>query len=87
MSHEGIRDALLRIDDSKVSIDNLLAIKHYIPTTDEAFLPRSFSRIALMSCDRLKLSSPSKEISPRSPLPTSTSPKSVLVPSPAVEWR
>lgn len=35
MSHEGIRDAILKMDDTKVSIDNLLAIKHYIPTTDE----------------------------------------------------
>ena len=45
MSHQGIRDALLRIDDTKVSIDNLLAIKHYIPTTDEVsrfFLHRIF---------------------------------------------
>lgn len=42
MSHEGIRDAILVLDDTKVSIDNLLAIKHYIPTTDEVSRFRHF---------------------------------------------
>lgn len=41
MPHVQIRDAVLHIDDAKLSIDNLKAIKHYVPTTDEEspFLP------------------------------------------------
>lgn len=33
--HAQIRDALLQLDDGKLSIDNLIAIKQYVPTTDE----------------------------------------------------
>lgn len=35
MPHAAIRDAVLHVDDGKLSIDNLKAIKHHVPTTDE----------------------------------------------------
>lgn len=35
LSHPSIRDAILHLDDSNLSIDNLKAIKQNAPTTDE----------------------------------------------------
>jgi diaphanous 1 len=35
MGHVEIREAVLRIDDDRLSIDNLKALKHYAPTADE----------------------------------------------------
>ncbi|KAI5476137.1 hypothetical protein MNV49_000407 [Pseudohyphozyma bogoriensis] len=36
MPNSSIRDAVLFFDDSKLSLDNLKAIKHFVPTADEA---------------------------------------------------
>jgi hypothetical protein len=35
LSHSAIRDAILKLDDDRLSVDNLKAIKHYCPTPDE----------------------------------------------------
>ncbi|GAA6035972.1 hypothetical protein JCM8097_005193 [Rhodosporidiobolus ruineniae] len=45
-----IRDAVLRIDDSKLSVDSLKAIKHHAPTDDEIELIRSYTgELALLA--------------------------------------
>jgi hypothetical protein len=41
MPHIMIRDAILELDD-KLSIDNLKAIKHYVPTPDEVEIIKGF---------------------------------------------
>ena len=35
MPHADVRDAVLFIDDSKLALDNLKAIKHFAPSTEE----------------------------------------------------
>lgn len=35
MSHAAIRDAILQIDDKKMTIDRLKGIKTFVPTADE----------------------------------------------------
>jgi hypothetical protein len=35
MSHSKIKDAVLQLDDGKLSIDNLKALKQYVPLTEE----------------------------------------------------
>ncbi|KAK4702492.1 hypothetical protein P7C70_g3733, partial [Phenoliferia sp. Uapishka_3] len=35
MPHPAVRDAVLFLDDSKLTLDNLKAIKHFVPSTDE----------------------------------------------------
>lgn len=38
MPHAAVRDAVLLFDDKKLTIDNLKAIKHFVPLTEEARL-------------------------------------------------
>ncbi|GAA5889934.1 hypothetical protein JCM5296_003653 [Sporobolomyces johnsonii] len=42
LSHAAIRDAILLIDDAKLSVDSLKAIKHHAPNLDEIETLRSF---------------------------------------------
>ena len=35
MSHAEVRDAVLRLDDDKLTLENLKAIKHFAPSTEE----------------------------------------------------
>ncbi|GAA5950997.1 hypothetical protein JCM3765_004650 [Sporobolomyces pararoseus] len=42
LPHSAVRDAILRLDDDRLSVDNLKAIKHYSPTPDEIEAIRSF---------------------------------------------
>lgn len=35
MSHSAVREAILKLDDNRLTVDNLKAIKHYCPTPDE----------------------------------------------------
>ncbi|GAA6056774.1 hypothetical protein JCM3770_006127 [Rhodotorula araucariae] len=42
LPHAVVRDALLQLDDAKLSVDNLKAIKHNAPTADEIEMLRAF---------------------------------------------
>lgn len=51
MSHSSVREAILYLDDSRLSIDNLKAIKQNAPTPDEVS-KRQFSFKFMLKCGR-----------------------------------
>lgn len=43
ISHTAIRDAILHIDDQRLSLDNLKSLRQYAPTVDEIDAIASFT--------------------------------------------
>lgn len=52
LPHAAIRDAILRLDDAQLSVDNLKAIKHNAPTSDEVSPSAAADTLHSADCHR-----------------------------------